>query len=251
MRRILYLSLLTVTYSFSYGQIQAIKDTAFEIEGKMSNSFYEQSNDQQSELGSILNLDVFKHFKLEETYDTDLKRKNFKNTSDYKEKLNELTVLRKDLCAKPYYLDFEPSYYEKNNTFKYDLVTKSFALTNEIYKDEMYTGTNIIQFDNIILSLVNGVTISRKEYESGDVAYVRQRINFKVSDEQTASLLENSRSSIKVLFVFKFVSQLNFLGRFFGSSVTVPGISGKLSSVIMYDSDNNKVIKTFKQKSND
>lgn len=237
------IALLVLTTAF--GQVQAIKDTCQEVEGRMSNSFYNHSEEQEKEIRNILNLDVLKYFNLQETYNTELKIKNYKASTDYKQKLNELIALKKDLCSKTYYLDFDPAYYEKNNTFKYDLSTKTFTLTNEIYKDEMYNGVNVLQFDNIILTLINGITIKRQEYESGDVDFIRQKINFKIIDENLAEKIEDSRSEIRVLFVFKFSNSINYPGKFFGRNVTVPGLGGKISKVILYNSSNGKILKTY------
>lgn len=242
--------LVAVTTIFFFntvsGQIQTIVDTTIAIEGRMSNSFYQQSSDQSAEISSILNTDVFKYYNLKDQYNTELKKKNYKSTADYQEKLNDLKSLKKELCSKTYYLDFDPFYYEKNNTFKYNLNTRTFTLTNVIYKDEMYNGANIIQFDNIILSLVKGISIRRETYSSGGVDFIRQKIDFKISDEQVAEIIEENRSDIKILFVFRFTNALNYPGKFFGSSVTVPGMNGKLLKVIMYDSTNGKIYKIYK-----
>lgn len=246
MRKLFIILFITFFCNSVFGQIQKIIDTSTAIDGRMSNSFYQQSGDQRTEISSILNIDVFKYYNLDEQYNTQLKEKNYKSTADYQGKLNDLKSLKKELCSKTYFLDFDPFYYEKNNTFKYNLNTKTFTLTNEIYKDEMYNGTNVIQFDNIILSLVNGISIRREAYSSGGVDFIRQKIDFKILDEQVAEIIEENRSDIKILFVFRFTNALNYPGKFFGSSVTVPGMHGKLLKVIMYDSTNGKIFKTFK-----
>ena len=66
---------------------------------------------------------------MEDEYNSELKKKVYKASSEFKEKSNLLKDLKAELVTTDIYLDFQPAYYEK---IEYDIDTKSFTVSNEV-----------------------------------------------------------------------------------------------------------------------
>jgi len=226
--------------------ISEIKSSSSKIEGRMSNSFYKHDISQFKKIRSVLKLDVFEYFDLKSQYDTELKVKVFKGTDDYKQKYATLEDKKKELTTSTYYLDFEPAYYERNNLIKYNLTLKTFTVTNEIYLDDEYKTTGYLQFDNIAIKHPMGVSVKKKNTSSGGVDFVEQSISFKIEDEALALKIEEIRSNLKLLFVFKFKEASPYQGKdFFGRLQTKYAFTTTVSKVIVYNSNTNEIYHTF------
>ena len=124
--------LLGAFFTLNAQTISDIKNSSKRIDGRMGNSFYNHDIRQYKELNSMLNLNVFEYYELQKQYDTELKKKVFKDSDEYKMKFSELESKKLELKKTPYYLDFEPIYYERNNQIKYDLNTKSFGCNSKL-----------------------------------------------------------------------------------------------------------------------
>lgn len=238
--------LLGIFININAQTILEIKNSSEPIDGRMSNSFYKHDIPQFKNFRSILKLDVFEYYDLKKQYDTDLKKKVFKESDEYKTKLSELENKLAELKSTSYYLDFEPTYYERNNLIKYDLASRTFSLTNEIYLDDFYNKPNYVQFDNIVFECPTGITIDRKQFQSGGVDFIRQYIKFKILDESLALKIEENRSDIRLLFLFKFTQATPYEGLdFFGKKTTLYALSNTLEKVIVYNSITGEIYKTF------
>jgi len=238
--------LLGVFFTVNAQTVSEIKNASTPIDGRMSNSFYKHEIDQFKKIRSILNLDVFEYYDLKKQYDTDLKKKVFKDSEEYKSKLAELQKKKADLKQTTYYLDFEPTYYERNNLIEYDLNSKTFEVTNEIYSDDFYNKPNYLQFDQIIFKCPTGITNERKQFEAGGVDFIRQKIKFKIEDESLALKIEENRSNLKLLFVFKFTETTPFEGLdFFGRKTTLYALANTLEKVIVYNSSTGEIYHTY------
>jgi len=77
-------SLLGVFLSTNAQTISEIKSSSEHIDGRMSLSFYNQDSEQLKRIRSILKLNVFDYYELYERYDTDLKKKVFINSDEYR-----------------------------------------------------------------------------------------------------------------------------------------------------------------------
>lgn len=239
--------LLGVFFTVNAQTVSEIKSTSTPIDGRMSNSFYKHDIEQFKKIRSILNLDVLEYYDLKKQYDTDLKKKVFKDSDEYKSKLAELEKKKADLKQTTYYLDFEPTYYERNNLIKYDLNSKTFEVTNEIYSDDFYNKPNYLQFDQIIFKCPTGIMNERKQFEAGGVDFIRQNIKFKIEDEALALKIEENRSNLKLLFVFKFTEATPFEGvDFFGRKTTLYALANTLEKVIVYNSSTGEIYHTYK-----
>lgn len=240
---ILFLSLTT---PISAQSISDIKSSSTAINGRMSNSYYRHDSQQFKKLRDLLRLNVFDYFGLSEKYDTELKRKVYRESQDYSSKQKDMENKRLNLYKSTFYLDFEPTYYERNNLVQYDLKSQMFTVKNEIYSDYFYNEPNYIQFDQIIIKTPKGITVDRSQINSGGVNFIRQRINFKVEDESLALKIEENRSYLKLLFVFKFTEAKAFQGlNFFGRKITVFALANELSQVIVYNSRTEEIYKIF------
>lgn len=248
MNRIILISFLFGAFLTVNAQsVSEIKNTSKPIDGRMSNSFYKHDIDQFKKIRSILKLDVFEYYNLKKQYDSDLKKKVFKDTDEYKSKFAELEKKKAELKQTTYYLDFEPTYYERNNLIKYDLTSKTFTVKNEIYTDDLYNKPNYIQFDKIIFKTLTGLTNDRYKFQAGGVDFIRQSIKFKIEDEALALKIEENRSNLKLLFVFKFTEATPYEGLdFFGRKTTLYALANTLEQVIVYNSSTGEIYHTYK-----
>jgi len=144
------------------------------------------------------------------------------------------------------YLDFEPAYYERNNLIKYDLNSKTFKVTNEIYSNNFYNKPNYLQFEQIIFKCPSSITNDRKLFEVGGVDFIKQNIRFEIEDETLALKIEENRSNLKLLFVFKFTEVPPFEGLdFFGRKTTLYALENTLKKVIVYNSSTGEIYHTL------
>ncbi len=239
--------LLGVFFSVNAQTIFEIKSTAESIDGRMSNSFYKNDIKQFKKIRSILNLDVFEYYDINKLYDSDLKKKVFKDSDEYKTKLADLEKKKTELKQTTYYLDFESTYYERNNLIKYDLTTKTFTVMNEIYTDNFYNKPHYLQFDQIIFKSPSGITIDRNQFQAGGVDFIRQSIKFKIEEESFALKIEENRSNLRLLFVFKFTEAIPFEGLdFFSRKTTLFALANLLEKVIVYNSSTGEIYHTYK-----
>ena len=248
MTKIILISiLLGVFFSVNAQTISEIKNASERILGRMSNSFYTHDSEQFRKIRSTLNLDVFEQYDLYKQYDSDLKKKVFKDSDDYKIKLAGLEDKRNKLRQTTYYLDFEPTYYERNKLIKYDLTSKTFNVTNEIYSDNFYDELNYLQFDQIIFKSPIGIMIKRNQFQAGGVDLIRQNIMFKINDEVLALKIEENRSNLRLLFVFKFTETTAYEGwDFFGRKIILYALANTLEKVMIYNSSTGEIYHTYK-----
>lgn len=96
-------------------------------------------------LKSSLDLDVFEYYSLDDKYSTDLQKDNFKRTPEYKDKLSELSEIRRSSLNTPLYIelnnveDFEISDYNLKEGGFYlrtgiKLIPPEFAIYNKYYE---------------------------------------------------------------------------------------------------------------------
>ena len=95
---------------------------------KMS-KFLEITWKNVKEINGLFNLDVFEYYDLSEKYPTDLQKKVFKKSDEYKALLNELTAKEGDFQKKTFFLNLSPVFkhhsYWKNS---YDISKGGFLI---------------------------------------------------------------------------------------------------------------------------
>lgn len=239
--------MIGVSFAVNAQTISEIKSNSEPIDGRMSNSFYKHDIPQFKKLRSNLKLDVFEYYDLNEQYDSDLKKKIFKNSDEYKAKLADLEKKKTELKETTYYLDFEPTYYERNNLIKYDLNSKTFTVKNEIYTADFYNKLNYLQFDKIIFKAPTGISIDKSQFQSGGVDFITQSIKFNIDNEALALKIEENRSYLRLLFVFNFTGAMPFEGlNFLGGKATVFALANTLKKIIIYNSSTGEIYHTYK-----
>lgn len=247
MTKLISLLITLVTYFSFLGQssISEIKSSSTAIKGKMSLTRYEQDDAQKKRLIALINNDVIGYFNLSSQFDSDLKKKMYMQSEEYQSKLKEFKEIQANELQKNYYLDFEPTYYERNYQLKYQLSSKSFSITNEIYLDEKNQSARL-QFDNLVFSTVQGMKITYSTFESGGIDFGRQIISFIVNNESTALKIEENRQNLKFLFQFKLVSATKFTNNVIGAwEFDDYLINCKVLSVIIYNSSTNEILHTY------
>lgn len=96
-------------------------------------------------LKAALQLDVFEYYSLDDKYSTELQKENFKRTQEYKEKLNELSIVRTSYLNMPLYIelnnseDFQISDYNLKDGGFYirtgiKLIPSEFSTYNKYYE---------------------------------------------------------------------------------------------------------------------
>lgn len=228
-----------------------IKSTATELASKGINKgsrFYfgtNQDSDQKNKLTAILNLDVIQYFDLHDKYNSDLKKKLFKESEDYKSKLDELKAIKAEVLDKTFYLDFDPNFKYRNDQLKYNLETKDFYINTEI-DFENKNKLSVPQFDQLTLTTRPGMGVSVKyrdyETQNGN-RYSEERIYFKVGEEETALKIEENAMNVRIIFILKLVDTTEFFKSVLGMSFTEHLINSKLVNVIVYDGTTNETIR--------
>ena len=246
-----FLLLISIT-SFCQVTIDDIKQNSVQIDGELDANSYVQLNDyrmdesQEQEISGILASNVFWYYNLS-SYDSDLKRKVFSESEEYKSKLTELNQIKSDLLKQDYYLELEIADYEKRS-FKYDLNSKTFSFTISSYQSAFYNDS-YLQFDNICFRTPTGIFLKNSKFHSGQVDVVKQFISINVADERIALKIEENVDDMRILFLFKFSSAKEFINYPFG-----PGGYGtreyylltNLNKAIVYNSRTGEVYQEFK-----
>jgi len=249
--------LLPIIYLFSLGTsfsqltIEEIKRNSVLIKGELDANDYVQLNDyimdrmQERELSSLLASNVFWYYNLT-GLDSDLKKKVFTETDEYKSKLAELNQIKSEVLKRDYYLDFEIADYEKKS-FKYNLSTNTFPFTISSSLSAFYNDS-FLQFDNICFRKPLGLLLKNSKFRSGQIDVVKQYIDIKVTDEKIALKIEENVNDVKILFLFKFVSAKEFINSPFvsGYGTREYHLLTNLNKVIVYNSQNGEVYQEFK-----
>jgi hypothetical protein len=222
-----------------------IKSNSSEINGRMSNSFYKQDLSQLKSFISTLNSDVFEYYGIKSKFETDLKRKVYSESEDYKTKYTELERLKSKMISTIYYLDFEPDYYERNNLIKYDKNTKTFFVSNEIYLSLFYNKTGYIQFDQILLKCLADFTVNTRNISHECDDFIEERISFKIDNESLALKIEENRTSLRLLFLFSFTGTSPLQGKIMDLTPTDYYLLTDVRKVVVYNSKTNEIYFTY------
>lgn len=226
--------------------ISSLIENATKIKGRLSASQYQIDIEQKKKISSILELDVYRYHYLTYQYNSDLKRKVFEDSDEYKSKRADIEKYRADLLTKTYYLDFEPSYYERNNLIKYDLQSKTFRVSNSIYKKNDYNKTGFVQFDEFIIKTPKGISVKRNTKNIGGVDFIEQDIHFKILDEATALKIEEGSSNLRMLFIFNFSGTANYQGKdILGNPDEKIAPITTLAKVVIYNSQDKEIYHIF------
>ena len=221
--------------------ILVIKSNSSEINGRMVNSLYKLDLPQFKNFVNILNSDVYEYYGIKSKFDTDVKRKDYSESEDYKAKYTELEGLKSKMFSTVYYLDFEPDNYERNNLIKYDKNTKTFSVSNEIYLSSFYNKLGYIQFDQILIKCPAGFTVKTRNisYECDDL--VGETISFIIDNQSLALKIEENKVNLRLLFVFSITGTSALQGKILELTPTDYYLITDLRKVILYNSKTNEI----------
>ncbi len=229
--------------SLAQTDINNYKQNATEITGRHVTQEFEQDQNQEKNLISVLNLDVISYYGLSERYSTPLQKEVFKKTNDYKEKEQELKKIKQDLLSKPHYIDFEMTYYEQHN-LEYNTTTHSFDFDVDMTLSKFYN-QNYIQLGSIVFAKPQDVIIKNRQYEAGGLDQVRQTTGLIVSDADKALRIENNREHLRVLFLFHFTGVKPFKNNVIGFEFLDYFMTTKLDKIILYNIADGEVYKIY------
>lgn len=191
----------------SYSSVLAATDFETLIDGKEEVTTDSVSGSRRS-IASILKGDVFSYYKLNDTYDTDLKKKNFTKTEEYKGLYDQLEGKKKEYLAKTLYtrLIGKGNYSNQVEIYNYDLKKKGF----NIRLKDVYTERSPIGVLGILSNppkSVNGVRFANIETEQGTREDWRgtvyfQEFLFVPMDEEKGALVENNKKNLDIIMVF-------------------------------------------------
>jgi hypothetical protein len=219
------------------GLYDSIRITCKEAVPICKENVEEESNNEENinvvcreELVTIILLDVFKYYDLESLYSSDLKKSVYMQTQDYKDKLRELKLLKREYTSHNLYLELN-----KNVNFSigdYDLEKRGF----NIYVGGDRMGDGFLGFgDEDDKEFILG---HRKEiyYQFAQLPIKKRRNFFFPISKQKALEIENSTSDdMKMILLFKPLSVTQFKSKkYFNYTETF--ISTNKVEVIILDS---------------
>jgi hypothetical protein len=162
----------------------------------------------QSKFYNLYNLDVFGYYKLNEKYDSDLKRQVFKKTDEYNQLLDSLKKFKSEYLEKFYFHrgyssagnESFVSKKSKNFDINYDIDLKGFVLTigdvlpYHCLNSFMPKVIDNLEFSSLPTNKVYDLWQSKNSY--------RETLLIQTSEE-TALEIESNREKIDVLFLFQ------------------------------------------------
>ncbi len=162
--------------------------------GILAEDFQDAQKAIFSKLYNILTLNVFSYYNLSQ-YDTELKKKVFKKTEEYEQKLKELKNLKKEAFSKIYYLILSNGIKEDYNIDK-----SRFEIDFEMYGAGLGTFEAKYQKTKDKFYFPSLQFIEKKEPILPGAIYQYVILNV---NEETALLIENNKKDFELLIFFK------------------------------------------------
>lgn len=199
--------------------VNDLKNNRTEVEVYMGYNWFREEHEWDINYGEylkyrdILNLDVLKYYSLENEYNSELQKKMFLESNDFKNKLQSLKLLKQEITENKYFIDWRLDESDLNR-FIYNLDNQSFTLDN--FNPSYYSSDeNYFVFTDIVLEIPYGITKTSeriKYYLGPDVSPLptspryttKQSLSFKVPNERVALKVEQNSSNVRVLFTFSF-----------------------------------------------
>lgn len=150
-------------------------------------------------LEAALALDVFKYYGLEDTYSTPLKKSNYVETQDYKDKLNNLKSIKADYTNKSLYIELDKT--EEFKVYDYDLtkggfyIRLGFMTENEVYFYNKYYELRQLPIKLYLSDFYSPTIHLKKLYD---------RIFFlPIAKDKAVKIEDTSPENLKMLVIFK------------------------------------------------
>lgn len=228
-------------------KISDLKTSSSEIKGRMLNSIYQQDKQQLENIIGVLNLDVFEYYNLKNQYNTDSKREEYMNSEDYKTQYSKLKELRDQMISGTFHLDFEPDYQaERSIGLIHNTKGKSFSVSNDVSLSIFYNGPELFQLDQILLKYPSGMTLNKRNVNYACVDVIEETISFEINDDALVSKIQESKKSLRLLFVFNITGTLSTQGKTSNLTYSDYSIMTDLHKVVAYNSNTNEIYATYK-----
>lgn len=191
---------------------------------------------------NLMSLDVVEYFELRKVYDTDLKIKAYKNSSEYAKLYNQMRVLYDKFIGSMFYVNI------KFDSF-YDLNRRSFPFSSyTIFDFSLGKSSNYIQEDNhLCLSLISNIKLNEEIINHNNETYLKQGYYIPLVNEETALEIENNKNDCSLVFMFKiqkvFVKQSSIAGMF---SVDTKFLMCQTERVLIVNNKNDKIYLSLK-----
>lgn len=155
---------------------------------------------ESNQFENLLNLDVVGYFNLSDEYNTELKRKYFKETDEYKQLYQQLKDEYNQIINSYFYM---PIYIVCSEN-KYNLQKQSFRFRNS-EPDEFHFGYNsgYLQFNNICVKKPSNVALIENRISTGYETFMEQLYYIPVRNEKSALQIEDNCSSVSLMYILK------------------------------------------------
>lgn len=150
-------------------------------------------------LEAALALDVFKYYGLEDTYTTPLKKSNYVETQDYKDKLNNLKSIKANYTNKSLYIELDKT--EEFKVYDYDLtkggfyIRLGFKTENEVYFYNRYYELRQLPIKLYLSEFYSPTIHLKKLYD--------RIFFFPVTKDKAVKIEDTSPENLKMLVIFK------------------------------------------------
>lgn len=178
---------------------------------------------------NILNTDVFRYYKLKE-YKTDLQKKVFKESPEYKKYETELRHTKDSLKKQRWY-------YVCDLESNYDITRKGFLFSEELYGPEYPNLKGYLSFETLSFDFAtkrfpkNKIEVSKRIWPNRVDYSIIQKIILSVPNEKIALEIEKDGKNVGVLFLFQLDSSFDYQGVFSKEST----IKCKIESIYLFN----------------
>ncbi|MDY0144145.1 MAG: hypothetical protein RBR97_19870 [Bacteroidales bacterium] len=190
-----------------------------------------------NELTYIVQADVFGHFGLYSVYDSELKRKAFKQTEDYSKKFNELKSIQDYVLGTNFMMPIK-----KGCFYKYDLEKKAFKFRVSTL-DGFFYSKNYLQYDELCLKKPINFKFEEGVIFGGSNYFVEQNYFVPLSSETLALEIEENCDYVSLAYIVKLVDVQSAVNAF---GFTSDFITASVKQVVFYNTSNNKIYTRLK-----
>lgn len=148
-------------------------------------------------LHSQLRNDIYEYYGLSKTYDTDLKKKMFSSTDEYKDKANQLKISNDEVRSKKHFISLKAYDFYKNRASNYLIDKKGFLILTEESEYMFSNSPYLIEYATFS-SLPFNVKKST-DHNGYTTAYMSFFIE---ANEEQGLKIENNKDNIKIIIAF-------------------------------------------------
>jgi len=191
-----------------------------------------------AKLVAALNLDVITYYKLADKYNSELKKKVFFESDEYKSYLTDLTKIKNDYLSKNYYfIGLNGAHYEfyglnamgGDASNKYDIKKGGFVLNTELE-----------EVKNMTLNLIYNFSFKQVPFYPDTKTSLQNDIFIKV-DTKTGLEIEEDMKNVSTLWCYKISDKVVTYSKYGSDHYTVPVsvarliVYNRISHKIYYD----------------